>query len=77
MKTELNPWVLAVVIGVVAVGLLIWGFKATQPGGYVPSPGAGGRPFDVPSYPGGGSAPAQPGGATTGTPAPSVSYPGR
>lgn len=73
---------LAVVVGVVLVGLLFWGYKATQPGGYVPSPGAGGRPLDIPSYPGGGSAPAQSGGGASpmqnGVPAPPMTgYPGR
>lgn len=62
MQTELKPWMIVSAVAVLAAVLLFWGFKSTQPGGYVPSPGAGGRPFDVPSYPGGGSAPPQSGG---------------
>ena len=63
MKAELKPWMVAVGIGAVAIGLFFWGYKATQPGGYVPSPGAGGRPFESSGYPNGGTEPPRPAGA--------------
>jgi len=67
MKQQVSPAVIAIVIAVVVIGLGFWLYRAMQPGYYIPSPGAGGRPgAGVPSY---AKAPNQAAGGAHSTPA--------
>ena len=48
MNTNVHPLVIAAVVVVLAAGIGFWGYKASQPAPYVPSPGLGGRPGVTP-----------------------------
>jgi len=48
MNTNVHPLVIAAVVVVLVAGIGFWGFKASQPTPYTPSPGLGGRPGVMP-----------------------------
>ena len=48
MNTNVHPLVIAAVVVVLVAGIGFWGYKASQPAPYVPSPGLSGAPGVTP-----------------------------
>ena len=48
MNTNVHPAVIAAVVVVLVAGIGYWGFKASQPAPYTPSPGLSGAPGVAP-----------------------------
>jgi len=48
MNTNVHPAVIAAVVVVLVAGIGYWGFKASQPTPYTPSPGVAGTPGVTP-----------------------------
>lgn len=66
MKTEISTPVVIAVFVVVILALIGLGYYFLRPKPYVPSPGVGGRPMEVPNYSAPGSSPMAPAGVRPG-----------